>query len=1234
MDVEQAIDFADALIFAASGVHLSDLQQAMLRASWSTQRQSYEQIATSHGYSDTYLKHDVGPKLWRSLSVALGEKVNKKNFRAAIERRYRAEIPSQPAAPPSTPAPSAIAPQLRPDQPRQDQLRQDWEEAIDLSFFYGRQTELMQLQQWLQVNTDSASPQSPSPKPSPRCRLIALLGMGGMGKTALAARLAQTAVSQTGDAPFQLMIWRSLRNPPALSALLQELVSFLSNQQEAEATVSRLLYWLRTQRCLVILDNVESILQSGEASGYRLGYEAYGELLRQVGETVHSSCLILTSREKPPEIALLEGEAMPVRSLRLGGLGWAEGQAVINLKGSFQGSMADWETLVTGYLGNPLALKMIATTIQTLFDGNIAEFLKQKTFVFGNIQHLIGQQFDRLSTIEKTVMYWLAIYREPASFVELRADIFPPIAPQKLIETLEFLEQRSLIEKVKLPESVTVLFSLQPVVMEYMGDRLVEQIFQILQTGEWLAPIQNCLLKSHALLKTQAKDYIRETQIRLIVQPVLDRLLLKMGSESLAPFLLNQLEQLRGKPALEVGYAGGNILNLLCQRQICLHHHDFSHLILWQAYLQEVSLQDVNFAYSDLSHALFADTLGMIFAVALSPDGTLLAIGDAEGGLRLWQVSDGKLVLRLEGHSGWVWAVAFSGEGQTLASCSSDKTIRIWSVSTGDCLQVLHGHTGSVWSVAFSPDGSMLASGGDESSLLLWDRATGTCIHRLQGHQGRILSVAFSPDGSMLASGSADGTIRLWQVASKDCCATLSEHSDYVWSVAFSPDGHHLASGSADRTLKLWLWETGACVQTLQHDNRVRSVQFSPDGETLISGSDDQTLRLWQVETGTCINVLRGHTDSVFSIAAADQTLVSGSADQTVKLWNAATGRCFRTLKGDTNSVFSVAFSPEGQLLASSSTDQTIRLWSWRDGTCLQTLRSHTGWVTSVAFHPEGNLLASSSADQTIRLWDVATGQNLRVLRGHTHWVQSVSFSPDGLTLASGGDDRTVRLWDVATGRCLKTLVGHTSWIWAVAFAPQLKTAKASSELIASSSDDRTIRLWSVNSEACLHLLKGHQGQIQTIAFSPDGQLLASGSSDETIRLWSVETGDCLRVLSGHTNNIWSVAFSPDGALLGSRSLDQTVRLWSIETGACVKSLPVVARSVRSAIAFSPSEGADYTLAAGSHSGDIQIWHPLTGECCQTLTPDRLYQRTVISQVTGLTIAQKEALKALGAIEE
>jgi len=120
----------------------------------------------------------------------------------------------------------------------------------------------------------------------------------------------------------------------------------------------------------------------GRAGHYREGYEGYGELLR-VGES-HQSCLVLTSRK--PKVASLEGETLQVRSFRLSGLKPLEGQEIFKAKGL---SEPDKSVLIEQYAGNPLALKIVATAIQDVFDGNVAEFLTQNKTVFGDIRDIL-----------------------------------------------------------------------------------------------------------------------------------------------------------------------------------------------------------------------------------------------------------------------------------------------------------------------------------------------------------------------------------------------------------------------------------------------------------------------------------------------------------------------------------------------------------------------------------------------------------------------------------------------------------------------------------------------------------------------------------------------------------------------------------------------------------------------------------------------------------------------------
>ncbi len=127
-----------------------------------------------------------------------------------------------------------------------------------------------------------------------------------------------------------------------------------------------------------------------------------------------------------------------------------------------------------------------------------------------------------------------------------------------------------------------------------------------------------------------------------------------------------------------------------------------------------------------------------------------------------------------------VLLIAVSPDGRSLASGSEDKTIHLWDLTTGKELRRLQGHTAPVWSVAFAPDGRSLASGSDDKTIRLWDLASGKELRRLEGHTGTVYSVAFAPDGRSLASGSEDNTIRLWDLAGGKELRRLEGHTGTV----------------------------------------------------------------------------------------------------------------------------------------------------------------------------------------------------------------------------------------------------------------------------------------------------------------------------------------------------------------------------------------------------------------------------------------------------------------------
>ena len=449
MNTKEALAILDRVL---PNQHLSHIQELVFCQSW--EGKTYQEIADIAGYDPDYVK-EIGSWLWSSLSAGLAERVTKKNVQSVL-RRYEERI--KPDRILSESQTSVVQVEAL---PKVASRREDWGEAPDVSLFYGRTDELTLLEQWIIQD---------------RCRLVALLGMGGIGKTALSVTLAEEI--QGG---FKHTIWRSMRNPKPAIETLATLIDLLSDHRETsipqtlDASISLLIKYLQKHRCLIVLDGAEEILRSGDFAGtYLNGYEGYGQILRRIGESQHQSCVIITSREQPREFTLLDGSR--VRSHYLRGLNSGEGKEIFTERGDFYGNEADWERLISYYAGNPIAIKIVVCAVQEFFDRDITrlvDLLNRDGLVFEDIKELLDQHFDRLSKVEKELMQWLAINRILPLLTEMSAEMLSEISlarsPQELLTIVNSLRRRSLIVKT------STGYSQQPMIAEYIKSRSIAE---------------------------------------------------------------------------------------------------------------------------------------------------------------------------------------------------------------------------------------------------------------------------------------------------------------------------------------------------------------------------------------------------------------------------------------------------------------------------------------------------------------------------------------------------------------------------------------------------------------------------------------------------------------------------------------------------------------------------------------------------------------------------------------
>eukprot|EP00834_Sanchytrium_tribonematis_P000842 NODE_17_length_48642_cov_1.199349.p6 type:complete len:523 gc:universal NODE_17_length_48642_cov_1.199349:39145-37577(-) len=213
-------------------------------------------------------------------------------------------------------------------------------------------------------------------------------------------------------------------------------------------------------------------------------------------------------------------------------------------------------------------------------------------------------------------------------------------------------------------------------------------------------------------------------------------------------------------------------------------------------------------------------------ALSFSPDSVYLATGAEDRVVRIWNIQNSEVAMRLEGHKSDIYSLEFSPDGQYILSGSGDKTCKIWLLSSGECIKTfenpdMNAKDSGVTGVCWHPSQKIVAAGSLDRTVRIWDVATGELLDTLVGHTDSVYSIAISPDGQYLASGSLDKTLKYWRLGDyptrkAECLKTLTGHKDFVLSVSFTNDGHRILSASKDRTVQYWNPHTGESEFILQ----------------------------------------------------------------------------------------------------------------------------------------------------------------------------------------------------------------------------------------------------------------------------------------------------------------------------------------------------------------------------------------------------------------------------------
>lgn len=486
MTFEEALRILDSQVLMKTGKRLTSVEKVVIEAAW--KNEEYENIAGKSNYRANYLRGHIAPKLWKQLSLVIGNgtKVTKKRLRSILEDPIitnNFQLPEQlnNRALESTASTSAIEvtatqgklPSSAP------QLQNIYGQLPDISNFYGREAELHQLEQFVASN-----------------RGIVAYGPTGIGKSAMIAKLVTQLVAAQSQPTFDHIVWQSVCYAPPLESLLVDLLQALppmhSPNRELPSSVAELtgllIQALQTTRCLVVLDEAEAWLQGDRNKSFDIygeKYAEYGIFLRRLVEAKHHSCIVLTSQEPFKDMIKLQNSGRPICSLKITGLDLLASSAILRRYG-----LSDehkWESLLAPYLGNPSAIERVASRIDRFFGGNVVRFLNHKTALTSEVyKDILLKQFQpgRLTSLEKQILFYLVEKTIDApiggsinnTFTQLVSDLqnssSNALSLSAIMEAIDALDQRSLVVISKEPKTRELLLDLPVLAQDYLTKRL------------------------------------------------------------------------------------------------------------------------------------------------------------------------------------------------------------------------------------------------------------------------------------------------------------------------------------------------------------------------------------------------------------------------------------------------------------------------------------------------------------------------------------------------------------------------------------------------------------------------------------------------------------------------------------------------------------------------------------------------------------------------------------------
>jgi WD40 repeat protein len=619
--------------------------------------------------------------------------------------------------------------------------------------------------------------------------------------------------------------------------------------------------------------------------------------------------------------------------------------------------------------------------------------------------------------------------------------------------------------------------------------------------------------------------------------------------------------------------------------------------------------------------------------LALSPDGTKLAIGSPTGKIVVVNTADYKEIAKFDGkfplttiaipnnqlviaggedgsvryfglqknettvvggHRGPVHQAMAHANGQ-IFSVGADGTLRMWSNTPTPSKSLDPLNVPTVVS-AFSIDGQVLALAGNDKNVRLVTPNTKKDAKVLTGATADITSLMVH--GALVVAGQADGKWTLWNSADGKISAQAAAHKGKLTALAIHPGGAQLATAGADAVK---IWKLPPPKADPKNDPMVAevpiagavSLQWNPQGTQLLIAGGDKTVKLWDIAKKAAVKSYGPLPDAIHSAAfSRDYQLVVAAAGKTVKIWNLADDKEVASLVHPA-AVRSFSIKADRTRVLTGCDDKQARYWELPSGKELQ-YSTFTDPVHAVSVDPNTNQLISV-AGKSVHL---ETPQVQRVITVDNGPTFDWNFGPNPTFLYTVGADKTVKMWNIGSLAQEKTA-------FAPATAPLRAVAVSKNNLLlASGGDDKIVRIFGVQDGKEIAQATV-DAPIRGLVFSQNNQLLIANLADKKFVAFSVNfnpgqppPNDFMKPAQTFVTQqpVPDLLLLADNATLLLGSAEKRVEQWKVASPNPIKTFPHPA--LVHAIAFHPKTN---TIVTGCHDGKIRFWDPVKNATTKTI---------------------------------